>query len=446
MHKLFGTDGIRGTANQYPITPEIALKCGMAVGHFFKKYKHRNRCVIAKDTRLSGYMLEPSLTAGLIAMGVDVILVGPLPTPAVPVLIKSLRADFGIMISASHNEYYDNGFKIFDRKGAKLSDDTQHSLEQLILSERLSDHLVKAENLGRGKRLDDAMGRYIEVVKSSFLRGKTLEHMRIVLDCAHGAAYKVAPMIFWELGAEVISIASSPDGFNINNGCGSNNPQFLAKHVKELRADIGIALDGDADRIVVCDEKGSIVSGDHLIAAIATELHKTGQLQGDGIVGTQMSNKALETYLNSMNLNMYRTDIGDRYVYREMERRNVNFGGEPSGHLILKDVSTTGDGILAAIHVLNYILRNKCNVSSINKILDLHPQVLENIKFKGKSPLENEGVDSKLQKIKNKYKDIRFLIRKSGTEKVLRIMAEGADLKQVKKAVGEVKNTIESIV
>lgn len=342
MSKLFGTDGIRGTANEYPITPEIALKCGMAVGHFFKKYKHRNRCVIAKDTRLSGYMLEPSLTSGLISMGVDVMLVGPLPTPAVPILMKSLRADFGIMISASHNEYHDNGFKIFDRNGEKLSDNTQLALEELIFSDQLSKYLVKAEKLGRCKRLDDAVGRYIEVVKSSFLKGKTLENLRIVLDCANGAAYKVAPLIFWELGAEVISIASSPDGFNINKGCGSTNPNLLIQNVRELGADIGIAFDGDADRIVVCDEKGNILSGDHVMAVIATELHETGMLKGDGIVASHMSNQALGSYLNSIGLNLYRSNIGDRHVYHEMERRKVNFGGEQSGHIIVKDISTLG--------------------------------------------------------------------------------------------------------
>lgn len=444
MSKLFGTDGIRGTANEYPITPEIVLKCGMAVGHFFKKYKHRNRCVIAKDTRLSGYMLEPSLTAGLISMGVDVMLVGPLPTPAVPVLMKSLRADFGIMISASHNEYHDNGVKIFDRNGEKLSDDTQLSLEKLILSEQLNEHLVKAEKLGRCKRLDDAIGRYIEVVKSSFLKGKTLEKMRIVLDCANGAAYKVAPLIFWELGAEVISIASSPDGFNINKGCGSTSPELLVKNVRELRADIGIALDGDADRIMVCDEKGNILSGDHIIAVIATELQKTNMLKGDGIVTSYMSNQALEAYLNSVGLNLHRSDIGDRYVYHEMERRGINFGGEQSGHIIVKDISTTGDGILAAIYVLNYILRNKCKVSELNKLLELHPQILENISFKGKNPLEKKEVDDKLRKLKLKYKDVRFLIRKSGTEKLIRVMAEGANLSEVKSSVKEAKEIIQS--
>lgn len=442
MAKLFGTDGIRGTANSYPVTPDIALKFGMAAGHFFKKYKHRNRCVIAKDTRLSGYMLEPALTSGLVSMGVDVILVGPLPTPSVPVLIKSLRADFGIMITASHNEYCDNGLKIFDNFGEKLTDQTQNSLEELILSDQLSDHLVKPEKLGRAKRLDDAMGRYIEVVKSAFLKGKTLDKMRIVLDCANGAGYKVAPTILWELGAEVISVGADPDGFNINKGCGSMHPDLLAKKVKDYRADLGIALDGDADRIIMCDENGNVLSGDHLMAVIATELKNIGALKGDGVVATEMSNRALEEYLGTIGLKLYRAAVGDRYVYREMMARGCNFGGEQSGHLILQKYSTTGDGILSAINILNYIVRNKCKASAIHKLLELHPQKTKNIKFKGVNPLDDKTVQKNIEKVKKNYDNVRFLIRKSGTEKLLRIMAEGKNAKELDKAILAVADAI----
>lgn len=440
--KLFGTNGIRGTANQFPMTPEIALKFGMAAGHLLKNDGHRNRVVIAKDTRLSGYMLEPALTSGFISVGVDVILVGPMPTPSVPMLMKSLRADFGVMLSASHNPHHDNGIKFFNRDGNKLSDDMESQLETLILSDKLNDFLVKAEDLGRAKRLEDAPGRYVEHVKRTFPKGMDLSGLRIVVDAANGAAYHLAPKIFWELGAEVVKIGVEPDGFNINNNCGSTHPETLSKRVIETRADIGIALDGDADRILICDENGKAIHGDHLIGLIAKRMQFDKALRNHKIVVTHMSNGALDEYLASLGLTTERTSVGDRYVSEKMRETGANFGGEQSGHLIFSDYSTTGDGIIAALEVLATLISSNQKMSEIAEPFALNPQSLKNIKFAGENPLANPKVQEQIKKIENSYPELRFMIRKSGTERLIRILVEGKSTVEIKKSISEVEKAL----
>lgn len=440
--KLFGTDGIRGTANQFPMTPEIALKFGMAAGHLLKNDGHRNRVVIAKDTRLSGYMLEPALTSGFISVGVDVILVGPMPTPSVPMLMKSLRADFGVMLSASHNPHHDNGIKFFSRDGNKLSDEMEVKLEALILSDKLNDFLVKAEDLGRAKRLEDAPGRYVEHVKRTFPKGMDLSGLRIVIDAANGAAYHLAPKIFWELGAEVVKIGVDPDGYNINNNCGSTHPQTISKKVVETRADIGIALDGDADRVLICDENGKVIHGDHLIGLIAKRMQFDGALKNDKIVVTHMSNGALDEYLETLGLSTERTSVGDRYVSEKMRETGANFGGEQSGHLIFSDYSTTGDGIIAALEVLATLISSNKKMSEIAEPFALNPQSLKNVKFVGENPLINPKVQEQIKKIENSYPELRFMIRKSGTERLIRILVEGKSAAEIKKSVAEVEKAL----
>lgn len=440
--KLFGTDGIRGTANQFPMTPEIALKFGMAAGHLLKNEGHRNRVVIAKDTRLSGYMLEPALTSGFISVGVDVILVGPMPTPSVPMLMKSLRADFGVMLSASHNPHHDNGIKFFNRDGNKLSDEMESKLESLILSDKLNDFLVKADDLGRAKRLEDAPGRYVEHVKRTFPKGMDLSGLRIVVDAANGAAYHLAPKIFWELGAEVVKIGVEPDGFNINNNCGSTYPQTISKKVIETRADIGIALDGDADRILICDEQGKAVHGDHLIGLIAKRMQFDKVLRGDKVVVTHMSNGALDEYLSTLGIKTERTLVGDRYVSEKMRQTNANFGGEQSGHLIFSDYSTTGDGIIAALEVLATLITSNCKMSEIAEPFVLNPQSLKNIKFTGDNPLNNPKIQAQIKKIEESYPELRFMIRKSGTERLIRILVEGKSAVEIKKSISEVEKAL----
>ncbi len=355
--KYFGTDGIRGTANQFPMTPEIALKVGMVVAHKFTKGDHRHRVVIGKDTRLSGYVIEPSLTAGLAAVGMDVFLVGPVPTPAVSMITKSLRADIGIMISASHNPYTDNGIKIFDKDGNKLDDDLENEIENM-LSQDMAQYYAKASDLGKVKRLENPRGRYIEFVKNSFPKNKNLNNLKIVVDSANGAAYSIAGTIFWELGAQVIEIGNNPNGCNINENCGSTHPELL-KTVIENNADIGIALDGDADRLLVVDENGNEVPGDILIAIIAEKLHQEGKLKRDTVVITQMSNLALENYLSYIGISTIRTKVGDRHVLQAMKNNKCNFGGEQSGHIVLGDYSNTGDGLIAALQILSALYDSK---------------------------------------------------------------------------------------
>ena len=440
MKKYFGTDGIRGTANKFPMTAEIALKVGMAVGAKFTDGDHRHRVVIGKDTRLSGYVIEPALTAGLAAVGMDVFLVGPVPTPAVSMLTRSIRADIGIMISASHNPYHDNGIKIFTRDGRKLSDELEKEIEALIDGD-VTQFLAKSKNLGRVKRLDDASNRYIEFVKNSFPKDKSLTGLKIVVDCANGAAYNIAPKIFWELGAEVVAIGIEPNGFNINEKCGSTHPEALRLKVLEEKADIGIALDGDADRLLIVDEKGRAIDGDQLIALIAEKLHDSGNLKSDTVVITQMSNLALENYLNYIGVSTIRAQVGDRYVLEEMRKNGCNFGGEQSGHIVISDYSTTGDGLVAALQVLAILCETKKPASELLQLFEPFPQILKNVKFdSGKGdPMQDKSlqdfIEEKSQELGNEG---RILVRKSGTESLIRVMAEGKNQKQIEKIVNEI--------
>lgn len=441
--RIFGTDGIRGTANQYPMTAEIAMKFAMAAGNMFTYDEYRHRVVIAKDTRLSGYMIESALTCGFLSAGVDVILVGPMPTPSVPMLIKSLRADLGVMISASHNPYQDNGLKLFDKNGFKLTDEYENKLQDLMLNSDSSNFLTAPDKLGRAKRLDDASGRYVEHVKRSFLQGNiSLSGLRIVIDCANGAAYNLAPQILWELGAEVIKIGCEPDGFNINLNCGSTHPVGLSQKVIETRADIGIALDGDADRLVVCDEKGKIIHGDNLIASIATALKQDKRLQTDSVIVTQMSNIALERYLKTIGLKTERTKIGDRYVFERMQETGSNFGAEQSGHIIMSDFSSTGDGLIAALQILAYMVKSKTCASKLLHNFEPAPQMLKNVKFKDHNPLEDNTVISKIEEIQADNINTRILVRKSGTEKLIRIMAEGEDQAQINNIITKIETVL----
>jgi phosphoglucosamine mutase len=432
--KLFGTDGIRGTANSEPMTPETALKVAMAVGECFRNGAHKHLVVIGKDTRLSGYMLEPALTAGFVTMGMDVVLVGPLPTPAIAMLTRSLRADLGVVLSASHNPYCDNGIKLFGRDGYKLSDEFEQKIEA-CLDNGPSRRASPAE-LGRVKRLDDAGGRYIEFVKQSFPRGLRLDGLRIVVDCAHGAAYKVAPTVFWELGAEVFPIAVAPDGFNINRDCGSTAPEELCRKVREMRADIGIALDGDADRVLVADERGHIVDGDQLLAVIAENLKDDGRLAKPGVVGTVMSNLGLERYLGGLGLSLERTPVGDRYVLEHMREHGFNIGGEQSGHIIMSDFTTTGDGFVAALQVLAVVKKQGQPVSKVCHRFDPLPQVLKNVRYKSGKPLENAKVRSAIKQAQARLNGLgRLVVRPSGTEPVIRVMVEGDDKGLVEEVV-----------
>lgn len=429
MGKYFGTDGIRGKSNIAPMDAETALKVGMAAGAYFTKGKHRHRVIIGKDTRLSGYLIEQALTAGFLAMGMDVFLLGPLPTPAVAMCTRSLRGDVGVMISASHNPYYDNGIKLFQPNGLKLSDEAEAEIEKLIEAD-LSEFKASPENLGRAKRIDDAAGRYIEYNKQTFPKRCSLSGKKIVLDCANGAAYKVAPTVLWELGAEVITIGNDPDGFNINKDCGSTYPKNLSKAVIEHSADIGIALDGDADRVILCDEKGNIIDGDQLIAAIAVSLKNSGRLKNNGVATTIMSNMGLEKFLQSNDIKLVRAKVGDRYVMEAIRENNFNLGGEQSGHIIFNDYTTTGDGLLAAIQALaSMILQNK-PASKIFNNYEPFPQILKNIKFNPEktNPLESQEVKELISQVEQDLQGQgRVLVRKSGTEPLIRIMVEGED-------------------
>lgn len=444
--KLFGTDGIRGTANTFPITPEIALKFGMAAGLYFKNDERRHRVVIGKDTRLSGYMIENALTSGFAAMGMDVILVGPMPTPAVAMLIKSLKADLGVVISASHNPYQDNGLKLFDARGLKLDDAVELQIENLILTHDFNKSLVAPDQLGRAKRLDDAPGRYVEHVKRSFPKGLSLEGLRIVVDCANGASYHLAPDIFWELGADVIKIGTEPNGFNINLNCGSTAPQALQQKVIETRADIGIAFDGDADRLLIVDEAGKVIDGDHLIAMIATEMQQENTLRGGGVVVTHMTNMAFDEYMSKIGLATHRVDIGDRYVSQKMLETGCNLGGEQSGHIVISDYATTGDGMVAALQVLALMVRSKEPLRKLSGLYEPFPQVTNNIKFTGSNPMDDPKLVKGLEELKNREKEnCRFLIRKSGTEKLIRVLVEGRDRAKISELMHEASQLISNI-
>lgn len=425
--KYFGTDGIRGTANQFPMTADIAQRLGMAAGHYFNRGGHRHRVVIAKDTRLSGYMIENALTSGFLAVGVDVLLVGPMPTPAVAFLTRAMRADLGVMISASHNPFHDNGLKLFGPDGYKLSDAAELEIESHMDDDVVS-LVTDPEKIGRAKRLDDAPGRYIEFVKSTFPKDQRLDGMKIVIDCANGAGYQVGPIILYELGAEVVPIHIQPNGTNINKNCGSTHPESLAKAVLEEKADLGIALDGDADRLTIVDEKGQIIGGDQLIAMIAARAQTMGTLTGGGIAATSMSNLGLEQFLRSKAIKLHRTNVGDRYVMEAMREHGLNIGGEQSGHLILSDYVTTGDALIAALRVLSGLIADGRPASEALRLFTPVPQLLKNVSFTGASPLSRPDIKAAIRDIEATLGDTgRIVVRPSGTEPLLRIMIEGED-------------------
>jgi phosphoglucosamine mutase len=440
--KLFGTDGIRGRTNIEPMTAETALKVAMAAALQFRRGDHRHRVVIGKDTRLSGYMLEPALAAGFIAMGLDVIMTSPLPTPAVAMLTRSLRADLGVMISASHNAYEDNGIKLFGPDGYKLSDAVEATIERMV-DENFTDRLAPSSMLGRASRLDDASGRYIEYVKNTFPKGLTLDGLKIVVDCAHGAAYKVAPRVFSELGADVVPIAVEPNGRNINDNCGAVAPQSMQEAVVLHGADIGIALDGDADRLIVADEHGQRIDGDQIMALVTRDAADAGTLKGGGLVATIMSNLGLERFLNGIGLNLIRTPVGDRYVVEHMRAHGFNVGGEQSGHIVLSDHSTTGDGLIAALQVLACVKQRGRPASEILNLFEPLPQLLRSVRYGGGSPLKFPLVKSRIADGEARLLgNGRLSVRHSGTEPVIRVMAEGEDEALVRDVVNSICDAI----
>jgi phosphoglucosamine mutase len=443
--KYFGTDGVRGLANGDKLTAETAMKVGMAAGLLFDRGEHRNRVVIGKDTRLSGYMFENALVAGFTAVGMDVYLLGPMPTPAVAMLTRSLRADLGVMISASHNPFDDNGIKLFQPDGYKLSDEIESRIEDLMQTD-LSKRLARGRDIGRAYRDEAARTRYIEFAKSTLARGTDFAGLRVVIDCANGAAYKVAPIALWELGAEVFQIGVEPDGFNINDKVGSTAPEALRAKVKEVRADIGIALDGDADRVIIVDEKGDVVDGDQLMAVIAQSWAARGRLVGGGLVATVMSNLGLERYLASIGLSLERTQVGDRYVLEAMRGRGFNVGGEQSGHIILSDYTTTGDGLVAALQLLAVTREMGKPVSEVCRRFEKVPQLLQSVRFRQGRPLEHKTVAQVIEESRARLGSTgRLVIRESGTEPVIRVMAESDDEGLVKAVVGEITEAIRQV-
>jgi len=434
--KFFGTDGIRGRTNQHPMTAQMAQRVGQAAGAHFLRGDHRHRVVIGKDTRLSGYMMETALISGFTSVGMDVVMVGPVPTPAVAMLTRSMRADLGVMISASHNPYGDNGIKLFGPDGYKLSDKDETAIERLLETEPM---LVDAPLIGRARKIEDARGRYIHFAKATFPEELRLDGLKIVVDCANGAAYQVAPSALWELGADVIAMGVNPNGTNINDGCGSTSPAALQARVIEEQAHIGIALDGDADRLIVVDEAGRIVDGDQLMAVIAMSWARRGQLEGDGVVATVMSNLGLERFLQSNGLEMVRTQVGDRYVLEAMRERGFNVGGEQSGHIILADYSTTGDGLVAALQILACLVEEGRPASELLHQFDPLPQLLKNVRFGGGAPLETDGVKRAIASAEERLRGAgRLVIRKSGTEPLIRVMAEGEDESVVEEVVDSI--------
>ena len=441
--KYFGTDGVRGLANAFPMTPDIALKLGAAAGRHFRKDQKQHRVVIGKDTRRSSYMFENALTAGFTSTGMDVYLLGPVPTPAVGVLTRSMRADVGVMISASHNSYLDNGIKFFGPEGFKLSDKVELEIEKLLDDEI---EYAASQNIGMAKRIDDALGRYMEFAKSAFPRKKLLNGLKVVVDCANGAAYKAAPIVLWELGAEVISIGVNPDGYNINKDCGSTHPQNAAKAVLEHNADVGICLDGDADRLILIDNKGKIADGDQLMGLIASQWSSKGNLANNTLVATVMSNMGLERYLNTLDIKLLRTNVGDRYVVEAMRKFGYNLGGEQSGHIVMTDYATTGDGLMAALQFLNALVESKCTSSELIKVFEPMPQLLRNVRLNNSESLDNLKVKESIKAGENAFGDIgRILIRKSGTEPLLRVMGECEDPKLLKAVIGNIVETVDAI-
>ena len=444
MRKLFGTDGIRGVANIYPMTTEIAMQIGRAIAFVVKDRRGRHRIVIGKDTRLSGYMIENALAAGICSMGVDVLLVGPMPTPGIAFITTSMRADAGVVISASHNPFQDNGIKIFSHDGFKLPDRLEADIEDLIFSQKMAALRPVAEEIGRAKRIDDARGRYIVFLKNIFPKKYTLEDFHIVLDCANGATYGVAPHVFEELGAKVTTIGVEPDGKNINHKCGALHPEVMAAKVKECGADIGLALDGDGDRLIVCDEKGRVVDGDHVMAICAQDLMKKRKLKKKTLVSTVMSNMGLEVAMARMGGKMVRTKVGDRYVVEEMRRKGYSFGGEQSGHLVFLDHITTGDGNLAALRLLAIMKKRRKPMSELAKIMESYPQVLKNVRTVNKPDLELiPDFQKTIRKMEKKLgKTGRILVRPSGTEPVIRVMVEGEDEKLINEMADELAGLI----
>ncbi len=439
----FGTDGIRGQANQFPMTPEVALRVGMAAGKLFRSGgDRRHLVVIGKDTRLSGYMIEPALVAGFASVGMDVRLFGPLPTPAVAMMTRSMRADLGVMISASHNSFADNGIKLFGPDGYKLSDEMELRIETLM-DEGLQEGLAGPKDLGRVVRMDEAQARYVEIVKATLPRTLSLSGLRVVVDCANGASYKVAPTALYELGAEVIPVGVGPNGYNINDECGSTHPAAMVRAVKEYRADLGIALDGDADRLVICDEKGQVIDGDQIMALIASAWAAQGRLKGGGVVATVMSNLGLERFLQARGLTLERTAVGDRYVMQRMREGDFNLGGEASGHIILSDYSTTGDGLIAALQVLAELVRTGSRMSDLARQFQPAPQKLENVRFAAGRPLESDKVKAAIAEGEARLNGAgRVLVRASGTERLIRVMAEGDDEKLVGQVVGQIAEAV----
>jgi phosphoglucosamine mutase len=440
--RYFGTDGIRGQANKAPMTPDLAMRVGIAVGNLFRRGDHRHRVVIGKDTRLSGYMIENALVAGFTAAGLDVFLLGPIPTPAVAMLTRSLRADIGVMISASHNPYQDNGIKLFGPDGFKLSDELEHRIEDLM-DEDIHLQLARPDAIGRAKRVDGVHDRYIEFAKRTLPKDITLSGMRVVVDCANGAGYKVAPAALWELGADVVAIGEDPNGTNINLNCGSTHPVALSRKVHEVRADIGIALDGDADRVLIVDENGAVIDGDQLMALIAESWAADKMLRGDGIVATVMSNLGLERFLGGIGLSLARTKVGDRYVVEHMRQNDFNVGGEQSGHIVLSDFATTGDGLVAALQVMACVQRMGRPVSEVCRRFEPVPQVLKNVRHSGGNPLDDAHVKAAIADAESTLGNAaRLVIRPSGTEPLIRVMAEGDDRTQIETVVDQLINVI----
>lgn len=443
--KYFGTDGIRGTANRFPMTPDIAMRVGMAAGIAFRRGEHRHRVVIGKDTRLSGYMIENALVAGFTAAGMDVFLLGPIPTPAVAMLTRSMRADIGVMISASHNAYQDNGIKLFGPDGFKLSDKIESSIEQL-LDEELTSQLANPSDIGRATRVEGVHARYIEFAKRTLPRKMSLDGMRIVMDCANGAAYKVAPEALWELGADVVPIGDKPNGTNINRECGSTSTNQLCQKVRETRADIGIALDGDADRLIVVDQNSNVVDGDQIMALVSQYWHKNNKLAGGGVVATVMSNLGLERFLNDQQLNLIRTQVGDRYVVQHMREHGFNLGGEQSGHMIMSDFATTGDGLVAALQVLAVVQAENKPVSDVCRKFEPVPQLMKNVRYASGQPLEDRLVKEAISEAQNRLGNSgRLVIRASGTEPLIRVMAEGDDEALVENVVNDIVEVVQKV-
>ena len=441
--KFFGTDGIRGTTNIEPMTAETALRVGQAAGTHFLRGDHRHRVVIGKDTRLSGYMMESAMVAGFTSVGMDVVLLGPMPTPAVAMLTRSMRADLGVMISASHNPFADNGIKLFGPDGYKLSDKAEAAIEKRLEEKP---RFAKSDMIGRARRIDDARGRYIHFAKATFPENLRLDGLKVVIDCANGAAYHVAPEALWELGAEVIPLGVTPNGLNINDKCGSTYPQLLQEAVVASGADIGLALDGDADRLIVVDEKGTLVDGDQLMALIALGLKARGELRGDAVVATVMSNLGLERKLGEHDLKLVRTAVGDRYVLEEMRKTGCNVGGEQSGHIILTDHSTTGDGLVAGLQVLAALVEATAPASKLLRQFEPLPQLLKNVRFNGGAePLEADSVRKRIAAAEAELEGKgRLVIRKSGTEPLIRVMAEGDDPEMVQRVVDEICEAVQS--